>query len=61
MVTEAELAILTKGSHELSVTVALLCLAKGIPAVKVLEDVYHEGQRSVTDDPSAFGLVGSPC
>jgi len=58
MVTEDELRILKSSPHDLAVTVALLCLAKGIPAVKVLEDVYHEGQRSVVDDPQAFGLVG---
>ena len=61
MVTEDELRILKSSSHDLAVTVALLCLAKGIPAIKVLEDVYHEGQRSVVDDPQAFGLVGMPC
>jgi len=58
MVTAEELAILKKSPHELAVTVALLCLANGIPAVKVLEDVYREGQRSVTDDPQAWGLIG---
>lgn len=58
MVDADELAILSKSSHDLSVTVALLCLAKGIPAVKVLADLYHEGQRSVTDDPQAWGLMG---
>ena len=61
MVTEDELRILKSSPHDLAVTAALLCLAKGIPAVKVLEDVYHEGQRSVVDDPQAFGLVGMPC
>jgi len=58
MVDEQELKMLKTSSHELSVTVALLCLAKGIPAVKVLADLYHEGQRSVTDDPQAWGLIG---
>ena len=61
MVTAEELKILKSSPHDLAVTVGLLCLAQGIPAIKVLEDVYHEGQRSVTDDPQAFGLVGSPC
>jgi hypothetical protein len=64
MVDAQDLAILKKSPHDLAVTVALLallCLAKGIPAVKVLEDVYHEGQRSVVDDPQAWGLVGAPC
>lgn len=62
MVDKQELEILKKSPHELAVTVALLCLAKGIPPVKVLADVYHEGQRSVTDDPQAFGLKGGePC
>ena len=58
MVDAQDLAILKKSPHDLAVTAALLCLAKGIPAVKVLEDVYHEGQRSVIDDPQAWGLVG---
>lgn len=61
MVDAQDLAILKSSPHDLAVTVALLCLAKGIPAVKVLEDVYHEGQRSVVDDPQAWGLVGMPC
>ena len=61
VVDEQELKILKTSGHDLAVTVALLCLAKGIPPVKVLEDVYHEGQRSVVDDPQAFGLVGMPC
>lgn len=58
MVTAEELAILKSSPHDLAVTVGLLCLAKGIPAVKVLADLYHEGQRSVTDDPQAWGLNG---
>ena len=58
MVDAQDLAILSKSPHELSVTVTLLCLAKGIPAVKVLADLYHEGQRSVVEDPQAYGLIG---
>lgn len=51
----------TKPKHELAVTIGLSCLTNGTEPVKVLEDVYHEGQRSVTDDPQAFGLEGRPC
>jgi hypothetical protein len=61
MVTAEELSILKSSPHDLAVTVALLCLAKGILTIKVLADLYHEGQRSVTDDPQRFGLVGTPC
>ena len=58
MVDAQDLAILKSSPHDLAITVGLLCLAKGIPAVKVLADLYHEGQRSVVEDPQAYGLIG---
>jgi len=61
MVTAEDLRFVKTSSYRMEVAIALLAMAAGLPAGKALEDIYELGQRSVTDDPSAFGLVGSPC
>ena len=60
-VTAEELVKTLTTTYDVAVLAALIEISTGAPPLDVLQALFELAQKRVTEDPQAYGLVGTPC